>query len=152
MEKFKSLLGYIWAAAALLIVLATFYGNDYFSQLLARATGITVSPWYSGGEIMQTVDHGNYKTFIHRPVFDSLIGQKKEGFIQINWSPAAELPPVMKESVDCDGDGREDFIVTLDTASGEAVLDAAASRVQGIEKPYRLRNGWAVRVLLKRQS
>ena len=152
MKKFKSLLGYVWAAAAFLIVLATFYGNNYFSRLLASATGITVSPWYSGGEIMKTVDHGNYKTFIHRPVFDCLTGQKKEGFIQINWSPAGGLPPVMKEGIDYDGDGREDFIVVLTTASGDAALASAAPNVRGIEKSYSLRNGWAVRVLLKRQS
>ena len=151
MKKLKSFLGYTWAVAAIIITLATFLGYNYFSRTLAVATGVTVNPWYSGGEIMKIVDHGNYKTAIHRPVFDALIGQTKEGFIQINWEPAAGLPQVVKESFDYNGDGKEDFVVTLNTSTGEATLAKNNPNVLGIEKSYHLRNGWAVRILLKRQ-
>ena len=50
MKTLKGILGYIWAFLAIFIVLATFVGHDYFSGKLASATGITISPWYSGGE------------------------------------------------------------------------------------------------------
>ena len=80
MRILKSFLGYTWAVAAIIIALATFVGYNYFSQVFADVTGITINPRYSGGEIVKTVDHGNYKTTIHRPVFDSLIGQTEEGF------------------------------------------------------------------------
>ncbi len=152
MRKLKSLLGYIWAAAAIIIALATFLGHNYFGRALAAATGITVNPRYSGGEIMKTVDHGNYKTAMHRPVFDALIGQTQEGFIQINWEPAAGLPQVMSEGFDYNSDGKEDFIVTLNTSTGKATLASSNPAVLDSAKSYRLRNGWAVRVLLKRQS
>jgi hypothetical protein len=151
MRKLKSFMGYIWAVAAIIIALATFFGQSYFSRTLAVKTGITVNPKYSGGEIMKVVDHGNYKTSIHRPVFDALIGQTKEGFMQINWEPAAALPQVVREGFDYDNDGKEDFIVTLNTSTGETTLAHSNPAVLGIEKSYRLKNGWAVRVLLKRQ-
>jgi len=152
MRKLKSILGYTWAVAALIIVLATFFGNDYFSRALASATGITVSPWYSGGDIVKVIDHGAYKTSIHRPVFDSLIGQTKKGFVQINWNPAAGLPSVIKEGIDYNSDGKEDFVVTLNTATGETTLSKTNPAVLDIGKSYRLRNGWAVRVLLRRKT
>jgi hypothetical protein len=99
MKKIKSFMGYIWAAAVIIIALATFLGQSYLSRTLASATGVTVNPLYSGGEIIKTVDHGKYKTAVHRPVFDSLIGQTKEGFIQINWEPAASLPQIISEGL-----------------------------------------------------
>jgi len=43
------------------------------------------------------------------------------------------------------------FVVTLNTATGEAGLAEMNSAVFGIEKSYRLKNSWAVRVLLKNQ-
>lgn len=151
MSKLKSFLGYTWAIAAMLIALATFFGYNYFSKALASASGVTVNPRFSGGEIVKTVDHQHYKTDIHRPVFDALIGQTKEGFIQINWSPAKGLPQVISESFDYDNDGKEDFVVVLNTTTGEATLTKSNPAVLDIKKPYRLKNGWAVRVLLKRQ-
>jgi len=151
MKKLKSFLGYIWAVAAIIIALATFFGNDYFSRMLAASTGVTINPRFSGGEIIKTVDHGNYKTVVHRPVFDALIGQTKEGFIQINWEPAAGLPQVISEGIDYNGDGKDDFVITLDTATGKTTLAKNNSAVLDVGESYHLKNGWAVRVLLKRQ-
>ncbi|MBU1205562.1 MAG: hypothetical protein KKH04_01325 [Proteobacteria bacterium] len=152
MNKLKGLLGYIWAFPALFIVLATYVGNSYFSEKLASATGIIVSPWYSGGEIVRTIDHGAYKTYIHRPIFDGLIGEREKGFIQLNWEPFAGLPPVIQERIDYNGDNREDFLVTLNTKTGDASLTAYHTSVLSIEQSYRLKRGWAVRVLLQKRS
>ena len=151
MKKLLSILGYTWAATALIITLATFLGNTYFSRTLAAATGVSVNPRFSGGDIMKTVDHGNYRTSLHRPVFDYLIGQTQEGFIQINWDPAAGLPPVIQEGFDYNGDGKEDFVVTMNTATGQTTLAKSNPAVLGNAKSYRLRDGWAVRITLKRQ-
>jgi hypothetical protein len=152
MSKIKGILGYIWAFPALFIVIAAFVGNNYLSEKLAAATGITVSPWFTGGEIVSTIDHGTYKTYIHRPVFDALIGERKEGFIQLNWEPLAGLPPVIRETIDYNDDNREDFLVTLDTITGDTTLAACNTTVLSIAKSYRLKKGWAVRVLLQKRS
>ena len=148
MSKIKGFLGYIWAYLTVFIVLATFVGNDYFSGKLASATGIIVSPWFTGGEIVKTIDHGVYKTYLHRPVFDALIGERREGFIQLNWEPYAGLPPVIREGIDYDGDTKDDFLITLNTKTGNPSLMAYNPAVLSIEQSYRLKKGWAVRVIL----
>lgn len=152
MSKIKGILGYIWAFSALFLVLATFVGYNYFSKKLTSATGITVSPWYTGGEIVRTIDHGTYKTYIHRPVFDALIGERREGFIQLNWEPFAGLPPLIRETIDYNGDNKEDFLITLDTKTGNTALAAYNTSVLSIGKSYKLRKGWAVRVRLQKRS
>jgi hypothetical protein len=152
MSKIKEILGYIWAFPALFLVIAAFVGNNYFSEKLASATGITISPWFTGGDIVSTIDHGTYKTYIHRPVFDALFGERKEGFIQLNWEPFAGLPSVIRETIDYNGDNREDFLITLDTKTGDTALAAYNTSVLSNAKSYRLKKGWAVRVLLQKKS
>ncbi len=105
MGRLKPILGYTWAVIAVFIVLATFLGNGYFSRKLASATGVTVSPRITGGEVVQVNDHGAYKALVHRPVFDGLTGDRSTGFIQINWEGAGGLPPVVEERVDLGGNG-----------------------------------------------
>jgi hypothetical protein len=152
MSKLKGFLGHIWALLAFFIALVTFVGFDTLPRVLVAATGITVSPRFTGGEIVRTVDHGVYKTYIHRPVFDGLIGERQEGFVQLNWEPFAGLPPVIQEKIDYDGDHREDFLVTLDTRTGDASLTAFDTSARSIDRSYRVKKGWAVRVLLQKRS
>ena len=149
MNKIKSIAGIIWAIITIFIVLATFMGNDYFSRKLASAIDIAISPWFSGGEILKTIDHGTYKTIIHRPVFDALICEKRQGFIQLNWEPFAGLPPVIHEGIDYDDDNRDDFFITLNTKTGDASLKKYNATVLSVEQSYKLKKGWAVRVLTR---
>jgi len=148
MKKLLSVLGYGWAVITIFIVLATFIGNNYFSKKFAGATGVTVSPWFSGGEVTLVVEHGAYRVSVHRPVFDGLTGERSEGFVQIDWKPAGGLPRVVTESITLP-DG-ERVLVRLDTATGIAEATSESAGVLGVERAYKLRDGWAVRVLLRR--
>lgn len=150
MLKIRSIVGYMWAIAAIIIVFATFFGSNFFSRVLVASSGVKISPWYSGGEVVQTLDHGSYRTHMHRPVFDALIGEKDEGFIQLNWETLTGLPPVIEESVDYSGDGKEDFSVRVDTKTGEVSLTRINPLVISIGKTVKLDNGWVVRVQLKK--
>jgi hypothetical protein len=86
MQKIKTILGYSAAAAALIIVLATYVGNGVFSRIIA-GTGITISPRYSGGQVARTIERRGYRILVHQPVFAALIGQNKTGFVQADWKP-----------------------------------------------------------------
>jgi hypothetical protein len=150
MRKMKIFFGYFLACLSILVALATFFGLPFFSRALAVGTGITVSPWFTGGEVVRTVDHATYRTRIHRPVFDALIGEKRRGFVQVDWirGPQGNLPTAIAEEIDFDGDSRADFSIDLQTDSLRAVLTPLQSRVQGLDGVCRLDNGIAVRVSL----
>ncbi len=150
MQTVKSVIGYTWGACAVLIVLACFIGSDYFSHRLAAATGVTISPWFSGGEVVATMEHGTYRTLIHRPVFDGLFSEWQDGFIQVQWEPHQALPARIEEAIDYNGDGKTDFAIVLDTASGKASLSGQSPSVVTIEGTYRLKTGWAARILLRK--
>jgi hypothetical protein len=150
MNRLKSVAGYLWAVFALFVVLATFLANDSLSSRFASSTGLVVSPRYTGGEVVRIIDHGTYKTLVHRPVFDGLIAEKKEGFVQINWEAVAETPPIIQEKIDFNGDEKDDFLITLDTRTGTFDVTPYSPAVGSIERTYKLKKGWAVRVHLKR--
>ena len=123
----------------------------YFSGKFASATGITVSPRYSGGEVVRSVDHGTYKTVIHRPVFDGLIGDRKDGFIQIEWQTRhGVLPPVIEDGIDFTGDGKEDFAFRLDTTAGSGTLTPHNPSVIAVQTLVKVNQGWVARIHLRK--
>lgn len=157
MAKLRSVLGYIVAALSILIMVASVFSfillqEPSLSGPLIAATGLTTSPWYSGGEVARTVDHGAYQTQIHRPVFDALIGERKEGFVQVGWTPPDTLPAHIDEEIDVDGDGQADFRIELETATRQAELTPYVPYVVELEGVYRLTESLAIRVTLKNPS
>jgi hypothetical protein len=148
MRKAKKIIGYTVAWLSVPIVLATFIGMNFWAQQLASSTGVKVSPWFTGGEEQRIIAHNDYQTVIHRPVFDGLLWEKKEGFIQINWRPISALPPKIVEEIDSSGDGRPDFKIELEPARLQATLTPYNSSVLKLAGIYRLKDSTAVRVAL----
>ncbi len=120
----KSGSGYTWAALCLVVVLATFIGLNFWANTLAKDTGLQVSPRFSGGEVRQTIDHGSYKTLLHRIVFDGLVSERANGFVQIDWVPQEKqsLPAILREDLDIDGDGAVEVSVRVDPVTGKTEL------------------------------
>jgi hypothetical protein len=168
MQKLKTILGYGWAVLMIPVVLGTFMGMNSWAKMLVGSTGVTINPHYNGGEVTATVDHGTYQAKIHQAVFDGLLSEREDGFIQIDWAPVAKdgrLPGVIEEPVDFNRDGRVDFTVRIDTRSNRATvadtsgkvlgmggvsLDAGAEEAIGVGQVYNLGAGRAVRVMLKK--
>jgi hypothetical protein len=120
------------------------------SNYLASTTGIKVSPRFTGGEVDRIIDHGAYRTVIHRPVFDGLIGKRQDGFIQIEWQPITALPPVIEEKIDFTGDGKGDFTCRLDDNAGKCELTAKAPSVIAVQTLVRVKGGWLARFQLRK--
>ena len=152
MKGVLKIAGYAWAIACVVAVLATFIGNTYFSHKFASATGITVSPRFSGGEIVRSIDHGAYRTVIRRPVYDGLIGERKNGFIQIEWQSLTVLPAVIEDGIDFTGDGKEDFSFRLDTIAGSGKLTPHDPSVIAVQTLVKVNQGWVVRIQLRKVS
>ncbi len=150
MTTFKTILGYSAAGLSLLITLVTMAAWMFgWGQAFIDRTGLVLAPNYSGGEVARTVDHGAYQTEIYRPVFDALIGETREGFIQVGWRPANALPSRIDEAIDFDADGQADFHIAIDTATRQATLTPASPNVLSLQGVYRIGESLAIRVELK---
>jgi len=97
---------------------------DFWSQTLSQGAGIRVSPRFTGGEVRLSTDHGSFLTLLHRPVFDGLLAERGDGFVQIDWVPKENqlLPALIEERFDLDGDGSSEFGIRLDTVAARATL------------------------------
>ncbi len=149
MSKLKAFFGYALAALGLPVTLATFMGMGFWSNGLVATTGLRVSPWFTGDEVARTVAHESYETRIHKPVFQALIGERSEGFVQVDWAPPGRVPALMAEDIDYNADGQVDFRVELDTQEERATITPYTAQVLGLQGTYRLKDAWAVRVALK---
>jgi len=151
-HKIKSLLGWSWAAAGLVIVLATFMGNNFWAEGLVKVTGLKVSPWFSGGEIARTVEHNGYRTLVHEPVFDGLIGKRAEGFVRIDWkkTDGGQLPARFEEDLDLNGDGRADCRLALDTTAPAASIVTPPPGFLSLEAAVPIKDGVTVQIKLRR--
>ena len=153
MTRFKTFLYYSWALMGVPIVLATFMGMNFWAKKLVAITGLEVSPRFTGGQVINTVKHDEYKTLIHRPVFNGLIRERRNGFVQIKWKPNESLlPRLIDEEIDFDTDGRSDFRIRLDTQTNEAELQAFNDEVVSPGEVLVLGNERIIRIALKRNS
>jgi hypothetical protein len=154
MRRIKSVLGFAWAAAAVPVVLASFVGMNFWAARLASATGITISPRFTGGEVRQTLDRGSYQILVHDPVFQGLLGPRNTGFVQIDCQPKPgnKLPPEIEETIDADGSGRATFDLRLDTSTGRSLLTPHSPAVLNVSGSFPLEQGWGVRVNLRRPA
>ncbi len=155
MATLKSILGFTVAALSIPIMIAAVLVFTVFSSLggqLISATGLTTSANWTGGEVTQTIEHGAYRTEIHRPVFDALIGEHKEGFIQVAWRPPEDLPARIDEEIDFDADGQADFRIELEPTSKQATLTPYSPNVLELEGVYDLGDKLAIRVKLRNPS
>lgn len=150
MKYISSILKYLWALLAVPIILATFIGNSFWAEKFIAVTGLQISPWDTGGEVVQTVDHGRYQAIIHRPVFDGLIAERRKGFVQVSWrSSDGVLPEIIDDEIDYDRDGIKDFRIQLDTGRNKAEITALTPYVIKLGGVYNLEKERAVRVSLK---
>lgn len=119
MNRIKRLSAIAWAALATPAAFLALAGSDAFSRALAEKSGLKISARFSGGEVVSSVRRGAYTTFIHRPVFDGAVGERRQdGFIQVDWAPLSALPPVLKEELSLPWGGTT--VVTVNTADREA--------------------------------
>jgi len=131
-----------------LVVLVTFMGMNFWAERLVAMTNLKVSPRFTGGEVRETVDHGTYLTLIHRPVFDRLVREASDGFVQVVWKSESPLPGTIIETVDYNHDGKADFLATINTETLETHITPYTTQVKGLESALKIKKGVAIRVQL----
>ena len=150
MNRVKSILGTAWAAAALPLLLVMFFGLGRWPALLVGATGLHVTPHYTGGPTQSTLARDSYTVHLHRPVFDGLVGQRSEGFVQVDVMAFSgpQLPPLVEETLTPEGNPAMAFTLRLDTAARTATVRSVGAAVRGVAGVWQLDQGLAVRIAL----
>jgi hypothetical protein len=114
MTYIKAFLGYGVAVFCIVFAMATFVTNGQLGRTIVKSAGLSISPWLIGGKSIRTIDHGEYQTVIHAPVFKGLIFGRRNGFIQIDWLQKTGFPAIITENIDYDNDGQTDFNITFE--------------------------------------
>lgn len=149
MIKIKSFFCYTYAFICIPIILAGFIGMDFWGSTMVSKAGVTINPRLSGGKVINTISHNEYNTLIHKTVFDGLFSERKDGFVQIDWTPLNSLPEIIQEEIDYDGDGKNDFKIVLDTKNCSGEIKAYNSNVVSLEGCYKLKDAIVARIVLK---
>jgi len=149
MIKLKAFLGYTAAVLSLFVVLATFIANDFWAKEFVNITSLKVSPIYTGGEVNKTISFKDYNIKIHKPVFQGLFSDRSKGFVEIDYA-GKNIPTVISQSIDFDGDGKYDFYIKYDTKNDKSEFKSLNRNVVSLQGVYKITTGYAVRVNLKK--
>ena len=148
MKTLLSMLGYSWAVVCIILIPATFIGNGAFSNMLSQFSFMKVNPIYSGGDLDHSLNKGDMKVEINKPVFAALIGESAKGFVQVKWV-VKELPPSISDTIDFDKNGTPDFSVKIDTKTGKTEFNAIDKNVVGLRVSSKVKESWLIRVNIK---
>ncbi len=149
MNKIKKILGYTIAISYPIIFILAIISYNLYAKKFVEATGLKISPWYSGDIVIKTIDHDGYKTRIHKPVFQGFITERKFGFVQIDWVIINKIPDIIKESIDFDFDTKIDFYIEYNIKDNKAYIQSLNTDVIGIKGNYKLENSYIARIKLK---
>lgn len=105
-------------------------------------------PLFSGGEINRSYLSNGLHITVNEPVFKRW-RQQGEGFVQLRFSPIRSMPDTIRESIDYNADGRDDFRILLLPQSGKTEIQPENPAIQGVSVSTALKTDWVIRVNLK---
>jgi hypothetical protein len=146
MKKIKMIAGIAWAFAGLLIIIILFPGLTGFSKSLGQLSFMKINPNYSGGDIAFSDTVPGYRLDIRKPVFDGLLGDRKKGFVQLDWR--GRIPEIISDTIDFNRDGVSDFVIDINTRESKTGFDPLDRRVESVNVSTATSYGWAVRINL----
>lgn len=109
--KIKTFFAYFVAVVAIIYMIFTFVGMDKLEQIIL-ATGLHPTYWYSGGQPEKILQRDKYEVVINRPVFKTVFGDAREGFVQISFKGQPALPAEICEKISVDAYA---FTLAVDT-------------------------------------
>jgi hypothetical protein len=149
MNEIKSFLGVTVAVAMIFVVMAAFMGMEFWMKTLVKTTDVRISPWITGGNVVDSIQNHEYTTLVYEQVFDGLLWKEAKGFVQIGWSPLDKLPEQITDTIDFDNDKKADFFVQLNSKTLVASVTSNTSRFISTDQPIRLKNKIIMRFNLK---
>ena len=146
MKKVKIIAGISWAFLGLIMIIILFPGLNGFSVSVSKLPFMKLNPRYTGGEIAFQIIEESCTLDVRKPVFNGLLKERNSGFVQLDWR--GSVPEIIKDSIDYDNDGINDFCVLINRKDSKTVLDPINRKVKGVAISTPTSYGWAVRVEL----
>jgi hypothetical protein len=113
MKRLLATLGYSVAVLTIAVaVIGPLFWFGFFARVAAR-TSLRIDPTYSGGEPARTIARDTYQIVIYKPVLKRAPLSPTASFVQIVWKPVSALPAAISETLDLDGDGKPDCVVSF---------------------------------------
>jgi hypothetical protein len=149
MKKVKIIAGIIWAILCLIVMVAFFPGFNSLSRSVAKFPFMKINPNMSGGGIAYENIQASCTLVMHHPVFDGLVKERKNGFVQVDWR--GEIKEEIFDTIDYDLNGIPDFCISINTQTADTRLDPINPAVNGIDVSTSTSYGWAARIRLKKE-
>ena len=144
MKKVKIIAGITWAFLCLIMILVLFPGLNSFSGSVSKLPFMKLNPRYSGGEVAKQIVEESCTLDVRKPVFNGFFKDRKNGFVQLDWH--GTLSEIIKDSVDYDNDGINDFCITVYTKDLKSAVEPFNGKVKDVLISTPTSYGWAVRV------
>lgn len=144
MNKIKITAGLIWAVVCLILMIILYFGLGNFSSGLSKLPFMKINPNFTGGEVAREIVMESCTLAIRKPVFDGLIGEKKNGFVQLDWR--GKVPETINDTIDYNMDNTPDFVIIINRKEPTTMLTPLSPEVKNVEISTETSFGWAVRV------
>jgi hypothetical protein len=148
MKKIKIIAGTIWAVSGLILILILFPGINSFSVSASKLPFMKINPNLTGGEVAKQISMKDYTIDIRKPVFDGLIKERKNGFVQIDWR--GNIPDMIADTIDYDLDNMPDFRVMIDRKQTVTEIKSFNNKVGNVIASTATSYGWAMRINVKK--
>lgn len=145
MKTIKIAAGITWAFLCLIIIIVLFPALNPLANSTAKLPFMKINPNYTGSYVVKEIVKQNYTINIRKPVFKGLIGEKQNGFVQIDWR-TSKLPSSIIDTIDYDDDSKKDFIIQIDSLNAQSKITPLNPKVGEIKVSTPTSYGWAVRV------
>jgi hypothetical protein len=148
MKKIKITAGILWAFLCLILIIVLFPELNTFSSAVSRLPFMKINPNYTGGEVAEQNVTEGCTLVIRKPVFDGLVRERRNGFVQIDWK--GKIPEVINDTIDYNMDKEPDFVIRINRSEPATILQAMSPKVKevGISTPTSY--GWSVRVKIEK--
>ena len=148
LKKLRSFIAYFIASFSLIIVTYLFINLGSISEIISKLPFMKINPIFSGGEICNEILKENYKIYVHKPVFPSLIGNSDFGFVQLDYKYSANI--ILKDSIDYNQDNQVDFYISSSANLDSLYLDIFNREVHNISRNLVLKDGRLIRIGLRK--
>ncbi|MBF0546265.1 MAG: hypothetical protein HQM08_17610 [Candidatus Riflebacteria bacterium] len=152
MKSLKWIFGYVIAAGYIFLTVAYFFLSQKLEIKFINTFPAKLSPKFTGGEVTKMAERGTYKFFLQKPVFDALIGQTSEGFLQIGWTPLKTLPAAISEDVVLEDGKKPEFHIDVDTKNLKGTITNPGSLIFGEPEIAKLTDSIVARIKMHNPS